>query len=228
MLFALIFFKFFNYVVKFDIFIVGDYMKNEKQLVLFFSKGTRLDDGAILAAKLASKFSLLGSPAVIPFNRNNPNQPLVIFNQGKINLNVGVSDISFIYSSDEQNKLYDTIIEMIEYFEDLDYSFERMGYVSTYFHTKKDRESFKEKVFKNPEMVDSEFQLSWYKKELIDSVSVNVWEKEMTDIMNGVEFVSVYDINTPIDEVYNITSEFLRDFLKQCDKYILNRDKKYK
>ena len=59
-------------------------------------------------------------------------------------------------------------------------------------------------------------------------VSVNVWEKEMTDIMNGVEFVSVYDINTPIDEVYNITSEFLSDFLKQCDKYILNRDKKYK
>ena len=50
----------------------------------------------------------------------------------------------------------------------------------------------------------------------------------MTDMMNKVELVSIFDINTPMNEIYNITSDFLRDFIKQCDKYIDNKDKKYK
>lgn len=202
-------------------------MKDEKQLVLFFSKGTEVD-GVELAQKLSAKFSILGSPAVIPFNPNNPGQPLIIFNQGAINLTVTVADVSFIYNREEHKKLLDEVMDIVEYFENLDLSFERMGYISTFLHTKKERETFKENVFKDEDMIDSEFQLSWYKKELIDSVSVNVWEREMTDIMNGVEFVSVFDINTPIDEVYNINSDFLRDFIKKCDKHIEVRDKKYK
>ena len=103
-----------------------------------------------------------------------------------------------------------------------------MGYISTFLHTKKERENCINNVFKDKDMIESEFQLSWYKKELIDSVSVNVWQRNMTDIINNVDFVTVFDINTPIDEVYNITSEFLKDFIKQCDKYMNNNDKKLK
>lgn len=202
-------------------------MKDEKQLVLFFSKGTVVD-GVELAAKLSSKFSFLGQPVVIPYNANNPDQPLIIFNQGIISLTVNPNDISFIYKSEEHSKLYDDIMDIIEHFEYLDYSFERMGYISTFLHSKKEREKFKSNVFKDDDMITSEFQLSWYTKELIDSVSVNVWEREMTDMMNKVDLVSIFDINTPIDEVYNINSEFLRDFIKKCDKYIKNRDEKYK
>ena len=202
-------------------------MKDEKQLVLFFTKGTKVE-GMDLASKLSTKFSILGQPAVIPFNPNNLGQPLIIFNQGIVSLTVNATDISFIYNSEEHSKLYDDIMDIIEYFEYLDYTFERMGYISTILHSKKEREKFKDKVFKDSEMIDSEFQLSWYKKELIDSVSVNVWQREMTDMMNGVDLVSIFDINTPIDEVYNINSDFLRDFIKQCDKYIENKDKKYK
>ncbi|MBR4260607.1 MAG: hypothetical protein IKQ33_01445 [Clostridia bacterium] len=202
-------------------------MKEEKQLVLFFSRGTEVDS-TNLAAKLKNKFDELGDPAVIPFNPNNPNQPLIIFNHGLINLTVGISDISFIYNSENHKKYYDTVMDIIECFEDLDYSFERLGYISTLIHTKKEKEKFIENVFKDTSMVSSEFQFSWYTKELIDSVSVNVWEREMTDIMNNIELVSVFDINTPMNEVYNISSEFVRDFIKQCDKYIDSKDKKYK
>ena len=202
-------------------------MKGEKQLVLFFSKGTSVD-GASLAAKLSSKFLFLGQPAVIPFNQNNPGQPLIIFNQGAINLTVTIKDVSIIYNSEDHSKMYDEIIDLVEYFEYLDFSFERMGYITTILHTKKEREKLISNVFKDEKMISSEFQLSWYTKELIDSVSVNVWEREMTDFMSGVELVSIFDINTPMDEVYNITSDFLRDFIKKCDKYIENKDKKYK
>ncbi len=223
-----LFFRFyFTIQDTFYIIELGDNMKDEKQLVLFFSKGTRIDNTS-LAAKLASKFSILKDPIVIPFSEQNPNQPLIVFNQGKLQLTVNITDVSFVYNRDEHSKLYDTIIEIIECFEDLDYSFERMGYISTFLHTKKEREAFKKKVFKDEELISSEFQLSWYSKELIDSVSVNVWEREMTDLLNNVEFVSIYDINTPRDEVYNITSEFMKDFIKQCDKFIESRDKKLK
>lgn len=202
-------------------------MKEEKQLVLFFSKGTKVES-ASLAAKLSEKFAELKDPAVIPFNPNNPSQPLIIFNQGPISLTVNVTDISFIYTSENHKKYYDTIMDIIECFEYLDYSFERLGYISTILHTKKERDKFKENVFKDENMFNSEFQLSWYTKELIDSVSVNVWEREMTDMMNNVDLVSVFDINTPIDEVYNISSEFVRDFIKQCDKYLEVKDMKLK
>lgn len=202
-------------------------MNDEKQLVLFFSKGTEIDNTQ-LAAKLNSKFSVLGAPVVLPFNPAKPEQPLIIFNQGLINLTVNITDISFIYSKADHNKLYDEIIDIIEFFEELDYSFERMGYISTFLHTKKEKEKFKENVFKDKSMINSEFQLSWYSKELIDSVSVNFWEKEMTDMINKVELVSIFDINTPIDEVYNISSDFLRGFIKKCDKFIEEKDKKYK
>jgi len=199
-------------------------MKDEKQLVLFFSKGTKVDN-TILAAKLKEKFDILGDPIVIPFNVNNPEQPLIIFNQGKIKLTVGAIDVSIIYDKELHKEVYDTIIEIVELFEYLDYSFERMGYISTFLHSKKDKERFIDKVFKDKSIVESEFNMSWYKKDLIDSVSVNVWQKGLTDLINGIDFVSIYDINTPINEVYNITSEFLNDFLKKCDKYIAEKEK---
>ena len=194
-------------------------MKDEKQLVLFFNKGTRVD-GPDLAAKLSKKFDFLKDPIVLPFDPKNPNQPLVIFNRGVVNLTIGIVDVSFVYNSEIHKEMYDDIMDIILYIEDLDYSFERMGYISTFLHSKKEKDKFKKNIFKEEDLVDSEFQLSWYKKELIDSVSVNVWEKGLTDTMNGIEFVSVYDINTPIDEEYNITSDFLRNFIKQCDKFI--------
>ncbi len=73
-------------------------MKDEKQLVLFFSKGTKVD-GPELAAKLSKKFEFLQDPIVLPFDSKNPQQPLIIFNRGIISLNVGIGDVSFIYNS---------------------------------------------------------------------------------------------------------------------------------
>ena len=201
-------------------------MKDEKQLVLFFKKGTKIDNTE-LAAKLSKKFEGLKDPLVIPFDPENPRQPLIIFNRGAINLAVGYTDISFVYNSEIHKVIFDTIMEIVEYFEELDYSFERMGYISTFLHNKKTKEKFKKIMFDKDAQIDSEFQLSWYNKELIDSVSVNVWRKGITDTVNNVEFVSIYDINTPMDEDYNITSDFLRDFIKHCDKYISEKEKEF-
>ena len=199
--------------------------QEEKQIVVFFEKGTKVD-GASLAAKLSEKFKELGDPIVLPVNENDLAQPLIIFNRGELELSVSVFDVNIIYAKKNHEKFYNLIVDILSFFEELDYYFERLGYITTIFHSKKEKQKFIENNLKSDKLVDTEFNLSWYTKELIDSVSVNVWQREVTDLMNKIELVSVFDINTPRDESYNITSEFVDNFLKKCDKYIESKDLK--
>ena len=194
-------------------------MKNEKQIVLFLKKNTTFNQTQ-LAAKMNEKFEELGNPAIIPPNEKDPNQPLIIFNQGVMNLTLNYNDLSFIFYEEEQEKLNDLIIEIVEFLEDYSLDFVRLGYVSTFLNTKKERDNFKKNMFKDENLMNDDFQISWYKKESIDSVVVNVWERHFTDLNNNIDFVSIFDINSPMEEEYNISSTFLDDFLKECNKYI--------
>ena len=196
-------------------------MKNEKQIVLFLAKNTDYNE-VQLAARLNESFPDLGSPITIPFDEKNPGAPIIVFNKGKINLTMNYNDVSFIYNRENEKENDELMLEIVSFLEDV-LRFVRLGYVTTYNHTKVERENFIENVFKDRKMITSEFQLSWYTSSLIDSVKVNVWERHLTDIMNKVEFVSIFDINTPIEEENNITSEFLSSFLKKCDKDIKDR-----
>lgn len=194
-------------------------MKNEKQIVLFLKPNSTFNQTE-LAAKLNSKFSELGNPTILPPNDKDPIQPLIIFNQGILNITMNYNDVSFIFSEENSKDCDELIIKIIECLEDFNLDFTRMGYVSTYIHNKKERENFKALMFKDDSVIKDDFQLAWYSKELIDSVSVNVWERHFTDFHNKVEFVSIFDINTPIEEEYNISSEFVEGFLKKCNKFI--------
>lgn len=192
-------------------------MKDEKQIVLFLKRGTTFNQ-VQLAAKLNEKISSLGIPVTLPFDNNNPNSPLIIFNKGLMDLSISYNEVSFIYEKDKN--LVDTCVEIIDLLTEEGLDFVRFGYVSTYIRTKKDKEKYIDREFKNPNEFENEFNVSKYKSELIDSVRVNVWERNLTDKLNGVEFVTVIDINTPIAEEYNITSDFVSDFIKSCDEYI--------
>lgn len=194
-------------------------MKNERQIVLFLKKNTSFNQTQI-AAKLNEKFSELGNPVILPPNDKDPNQPLIIFNQGLLNLTLNYNDVSFVFFEENKDKVEELMYEIITMLEDYSLDFVRFGYVSTYLGTKKEKEIFKEKVFKIDNMINDDFQLSWYTKELIDSVSVNVWERHFTDFANNVELVSIFDINTPMEEEFNITSDFIENFIKKCDKHI--------
>jgi hypothetical protein len=118
---------------------------------------------------------------------------------------------------------YNLLNGSTELFIDDDFDFTRIGYVSSYKHTNVEKSNFINNVFIDKKMITSDFQLSWYKEELIDSVRVNVWERHITDLLNGVEFVSIFDINTPINEKNNINFDFIEHFLKKCDKFIVDR-----
>lgn len=201
-------------------------MKNEKQIVLFIKSNTTFNQTQ-LAAKLNEKFPELGSPAIFPANDNDKNQPLMVFNQGVMGLTLNFNEASFIYFEDDKEKCEKLLADIMDFFDDYGLDFVRMGYISTFLKGKKDLESFKAKMFKEPdEIIKEDFQLSWYTKTTIDSVLVNIWEKYLTDFYNKIDLVSVFDINTPVSEEYNISSNFVSDFLKKCDKYIDDKLKK--
>lgn len=192
-------------------------MKDEKQIVLFLKKDTKYDN-SFLAVSLKNAFPDLGNPMVIPFDIKNPTQPLIIFNQGCMSLVMNYNEISFIYDSNSNN--FDLVIQIVDFLENDDFDFIRFGYISTFIQDEKMKNNFLKNMFVNKEEFDSDFNFSWHRRELIDSVSVNVWQRKLTDLMNKVDLVSVFDINSPIDEEYNINSEFLESFILKCDKYI--------
>lgn len=196
-------------------------MQNEKQLVLFFEKNTSFDQME-LAKKLKEKFSELGEPTILPINEADRSQPLIIFNQKIINVTINYNDISFVYYEKDKEEYSKLAMRVLEYFIDSSYRFVRMGYVSTYFGDEKVMKKFKKTVLAT-NAVSDDFQLAWYNKITIDSVLVNVWERHLTDYPNKVDFVSIFDINTPFEEEYNINSDFIEVFLIKCDKYIENK-----
>ena len=195
-------------------------MREEKRIVLFLEKYEPFNKEE-LTKELEEKFPQLGKAMVRPVSSVVKNLPLIIFNKGIINLAINKRDVSFTYErkDKEAEKLF---LEIMSFLEE-SFSFVRIGYVSSFEHTKKEKENFIENVFLDKKMITGEFQLAWHKNELIDSVKVNVWERHLTDMMRGLEFISIFDINTPIDEKNNINSDFVENFIKKCDKFIRDR-----
>ncbi len=194
-------------------------MDNEKQIVLFLKENSIFNELQI-AAKINERHSLLGSPITIPYDSKNENNPLIIFNKGIMNFTMNRNDASFIFKEQDSETCLKIIKDIMELFDDNNIEFTRFGYITTHVHTKKEKEKFVKKLFVQPDLLKEEFNLAWYKNELIDSVRVNVWERHLTDTINKVDYVTVIDINTPREKEYNITSDFVADFLNKCDKYI--------
>lgn len=194
-------------------------MQNEKQIVLFLEKNMEFSEIKI-ASEIYEKYSELNSPITIPYESDKPNNPLIIFNRGVLQLTMNRNDLSFIFKMDDEKRCMEIIEGVIDLLDDNRITFNRIGYVSTYIHTKKDKTTFINNLFKDKKTIGEEFNLAWYKDELIDSVRVNVWERHLTDSMNKVDFLTIMDINTPMEKDLNVSSEFTIDFIKNCDKYI--------
>ena len=194
-------------------------MENEKQIVLFLKPNQSFSE-VQLAAKINERHSTMGDPITLPYDSENENNPLILFNKGIMNFSINRKDASFVFKEKNEKECMKILEDILEIIEDFEIEFMRMGYVTTHLHSNKEKESFTKKLFNDPSLLSEEFNLAWYKSELIDSVRVNVWERHLTDMINKVEFVTIIDINTPMDKEYNITKEFVIDFIKKCDKYI--------
>ena len=106
-------------------------MKNEKQIVLFLKKNSNFNQTQI-AAKINEKFIELGNPIILPINNKDLSQPLIIFNQGIINLTMNYNEVSFVLLEENYDKCFETMIEIIELLQYFSMDFVRLGYISTF------------------------------------------------------------------------------------------------
>lgn len=189
-------------------------MVEDRQLVLFFNNSYDIN---LIADILVRKFSFLNEVLVIPPTEENA--PNIVFQKGEVKLTIFRKYLNLNYLI---NFDFDLIIEIIETLENEGFVFNRMGYISIYFHKIDEKIKFIENSFKKEEKRNQEFQLYRYSSDLIDSVKVNVVEIEKTNPEKDLPMITIFDINTPVDEIYNITSSFLGDFIKECDKYAKN------
>ena len=154
-------------------------MKNEKQIVLFLKKNSNFNQTQI-AAKINEKFIELGNPIILPINNKDLSQPLIIFNQGIINLTMNYNEVSFVLLEENYDKCFETMIEIIELLQYFSMDFVRLGYISTFIGDTLQKDNFKNIMFKKDSIILAQFNPS--SQECIHLKILNMYHALDSDI----------------------------------------------
>lgn len=187
-------------------------MLEDRQLVVFFKNAFDVDN---VASILVKKFLFLGEVIVIP--KNEEKTPLIVFQKGEVKLMIFDDSVHINYLKDFD---FEQILEIVGTLENEGFEFKRMGYISNYFFNEEEKNRFIENTLVKDNKRNNHIQLYRFNMDLIDSVKVNVVEIEKTTEEFNIPMITMFDINTPVEDEYNITSSFLESFIKECDRYI--------
>ena len=188
-------------------------MNKDVQVVLFFKKDTFYNANQI-AALINNEIEDLGEAMVLPQNAQKKDEPIILFQNPKFQLTLNYETMTLMYYQENSKEGKKILLDLLELFDKEDLSFIRIGYITTYELEHKWIKKFKEKFFAMEEVQSSEdFQLAWYSPILLKGTKINLWQKYLTDSMQTNKLIVIYDVNTPVDEEYNISTEFVHDYL---------------
>jgi hypothetical protein len=196
------------------------------QIVLFFSPKTSFNPNQI-AADINKKIPFLGNGIVLPINHNDPNMPIIIFNENQ-ELNVSMTSISanIVFGEKDLKKYKEVILKILNIFDYNKVSFSRIGMVITRALPKTDIKKLKSKLFKDEEIIEAkDFLVAWHTPIHLDGTKFNCWERYFIDTTNN-NLVGVFDINTPVEETYYINDEFVDKCITQSIRYVDRKIKK--
>ena len=196
------------------------------QIVLFFDNNTNFNSNQ-LAAVLNKKYPILGNAVVLPVNPEDLGMPIIIFNENKdINLTINSISTSIIFGEKNLKDHKDFILEVINIFDSEGVSFKRIGIVITRILPKASLQKLKTTLFKAEDLIEStDFVIAWHNEITLDSTKFNCWERYFIDADSN-NLLGVFDINTPMDEKYYITDDFVDKSIAQSIKYVDNKMKK--
>lgn len=200
-------------------------MNDNIQVVLFIKGGTLYNPKKI-ANKIQDKIPELGTPLHLPLNKEEYSAPLLIYKENRqINFSASLNTISVLYEEENERKNKGIILEIMDIFESEDITFDRIGYISTKGHTLKEVKNIKNKLFKDPEVLESsDFQIGWYNPISLNGTKANCWQRYFPDV-EVEKLISVFDINTPKDDNYNITRDFVETFINDANRYVESKIK---
>lgn len=196
-------------------------MNKDVQIVLFFSKNTYYN-ATRLAAKINEKIEVLKEAMVLPQNGQKKDEPIILFNQNEdFQVTLNYEAMTLLYRSEKKEEGKKILLKLLEVILDEDLTFTRIGYISTNELAKKNVQLFKDSAFKIEEIKKSEdFQLSWYTPIMLSATKVNLWQKYLTDSMQTDKLIAIFDVNTPLEEEYLITIDFVDNFIEKTEELI--------
>lgn len=196
-------------------------MNKDVQIVLFFNKNTYYN-ATRLAAKINEKVEILKEAMVLPQNSQKRDEPIILFNQNEdFQVTLNYEAMTLLYRKENSKEGKKVLLDLLEVILDEDLTFTRIGYISTNELPKKKVQLFKEEVFQVEEIKKSEdFQLSWYTPIMLNATKVNLWQKYLTDSMQTDKLIAIFDVNTPLEEEYLITMDFVDNYIEKVEELI--------
>lgn len=196
-------------------------MNKDVQIVLFFSKNTYYN-ATRLAAKINEKVEILKEAMVLPQNSQKRDEPIILFNQNEdFQVTLNYEAMTLLYRKEKSKEGKKVLLDLLEVILDEDLTFTRIGYISTNEMPKKKVQLFKDDVFQVEEIKKSEdFQLSWYTPIMLNATKVNLWQKYLTDSMQTDNLIAIFDVNTPLEEEYLITIDFVDNYIEKVEELI--------
>lgn len=196
-------------------------MNKDVQIVLFFSKNTYYN-ATRLAAKINEKVEILKEAMILPQNSQKRDEPIILFNQNEdFQVTLNYEAMTLLYRKEKSKEGKKVLLDLLEVILDEDLTFTRIGYISTNEMPKKKVQLFKDDVFQVEEIKKSEdFQLSWYTPIMLNATKVNLWQKYLTDSMQTDKLIAIFDVNTPLEEEYLITIDFVDNYIEKVEELI--------
>lgn len=196
------------------------------QIVLFFDDKTIINSNQI-AAIINKKHPLLGNAIVLPVKAEDQGMPIIIFNENKdINLTINSVSTAIIFGERDLKKFKHVVLDIVNIFDSIGVSFKRIGVIITRILPKNSLKKLKTTLFKAEELIEStDFVIAWHNAITLDSTKFNCWERYFIDAESG-NLLGVFDINTPFEEKYYITEDFVDKSIIQSIKYVDNNIKK--
>jgi hypothetical protein len=203
---------------------VGDYMNDVREIVLYFKEGCPLVPVDI-AKGISDRFKEIGSPVVLT-PETNSNQPLVIFKENtEMMLTVGQMTVNMVVQEKYFEKLDTIIFDLVDLFNDLKIEFVNIGVIYSLFFSEKHKELCMNK-FLNVENLPNdfeEFNLAFFQKIKYKKDYLNCWERLVTNSEHFNELLVQFDINCLAIEKVDIDMKFIKEFLKIIDEHIEER-----
>ena len=137
-----------------------------------------------------------------------------------------VNEVLYLEKNESKyfKSLSTVVFDIVDAFESVGCSFNRIGYVTSIFLSEKYIDIYKKHYLNVDNLNDVlELNLSWYLKLQTSKVSLNCWEKIITNKLEFPDLLVQYDINTPVDKEITTDMKFIKEFFKVSEDFIESR-----
>lgn len=203
--------------------IIGDIMKDTKEVVLFF-KGDVNFSSVDIAKEFLSRYEYLGEPVILPDNGDPKITTIMFSSNPEMHIQISRIAVNVAVNYRHFNEIASIIFDITDIFDGEKIEFNRIGYISSLFISSKLLPKVKEKYLNKDNLSDiGSFNLGFYRSIDNKKSYFNCWERVIADSNNASDILIQYDLNSAIDENFDFSMKNIKDFINFANDYIEKR-----